>query len=181
MNQYNRTDDLEQAAADAVNHGIPDYALKAWRAHRSSAMRRGIPFNFNLVGWNVWWNTALKAIGPDARRGRRKNEWVMARFGDKGPYEPGNVFPARPIDNARSIPEDVRIAMTEKAMETQRRKGRPRGTHLKVRGDGHPKSKPVLTPAGRFGSIALAAEHYGVTRACGSQWLSCGKWQRATE
>jgi hypothetical protein len=35
------------------------------------------------------------------------------------------------------------------------------------RGDGHPKSQAVITPAGRFGSIALAAEHYGLTRAGG--------------
>ena len=32
------------------------------------------------------------------------------------------------------------------------------------RGDDHPKSRAVITPAGRFGSIALAAKHYGITR-----------------
>lgn len=36
------------------------------------------------------------------------------------------------------------------------------GSHLKVRGDGHPKSAAVLTPAGRLGSIAEMKHYEGV-------------------
>jgi hypothetical protein len=41
---------------------------------------------------------------------------------------------------------------------------RPKNRHLTQRGDDHPRSRAVITPAGRFGSAALAAKHYGVTR-----------------
>ena len=36
------------------------------------------------------------------------------------------------------------------------------GSHLKVRGDGHPKSAAVLTPAGRLGNIAEMKHYEGV-------------------
>jgi hypothetical protein len=51
------------------------------------------------------------------------------------------------------------------------------------RGDAHPKSTPVITPAGRFGSIALAAEHYGITRAGASHRVRKGLfgWHTARE
>lgn len=41
------------------------------------------------------------------------------------------------------------------------------------RGRVHPKSKPIITPAGRFESLALAADHYGVTP--GAIWLSIAR------
>jgi hypothetical protein len=55
------------------------------------------------------------------------------------------------------------------------------GSHFSgKRGDNHVKSRAVLTPDGRFGSAALAAEHYGISRStasyrahnecCGWQW-----------
>ena len=100
----------------------------------------------------------------------------MARIGDRGGYEPSNVYAARPLDNARDIPADVRAVMVERASASLRLVGKPRGAHLKVRGDGHPKSKAVITPAGRFGSIALASEAYGITRAGGGYRVRRGEW-----
>lgn len=181
MNQWVRPKELHDAAKDAETYGIPSYALKAWRVQRSMAIRRGIPFNFSVQAWHWWWVGQLKAIGPEATRGRRSHQYVMARIGDRGAYELGNVHAILAGDNIREIPEDVKAAAQAKASETMAKLGRPRGTHLRVRGDGHPKAMAVLTPAGRFGSIALASEHYGVTRQCGGQWLARGIWQRATD
>lgn len=36
-------------------------------------------------------------------------------------------------------------------------------SHLSVRGDGHPRSRPIHTPDGRFGSAELAADYYGIS------------------
>lgn len=45
------------------------------------------------------------------------------------------------------------------------------GKHLKDRGN-HPRSKPVMTPAGEFASASLAADHYGISRAAMTQRLN---------
>lgn len=157
------------ARAEKDKYGLSDKEYQAYRAHYHSAKRRGIAFRFSMLGWHLWWLRALKAIGPHAQRGRRRDEYVMARKKDRGAYEDGNVRALIPRENMRDRhPESVaearrRIAATHKARGTQH------GQHLKVRGDGHPKSMAVMTPLGRFGSIALAAEEYGITRAGASK------------
>jgi hypothetical protein len=158
---------------------VPNYVYKAWRSQRHSAKRRGIPFKFGLFEWHCWWNRELIALGSDARRGNRRGQYMMARFGDAGAYEHGNVYAATPAQNSNDIPGDVREAMTRRATETRKERGKPRGYHLKVRGDGHPKSKPVVTPLGRFGSIALAAEAHGITRQAGFYHVRAGTWTPA--
>ena len=46
-------------------------------------------------------------------------------------------------------------------------------------GDGHPRSRAVLTPAGRFDSLTIAAEHYGITRQAAHYRAKNGRlgWQ----
>lgn len=159
--------------------GVPERDWRAFRAHRDSARRRGIPFLFSLLSWRSWWRVQLKLQGDGATRGRKRDQYVMARIGDKGAYEPDNVYCCTPGDNIRDIPEDVRVAMTEKATKTREVRGVPRGIHLKVRGDGHPRSKAVVTPLGRFGSIALAADAHGITRQGGHFKVKRGDWHVA--
>lgn len=55
--------------------------------------------------------------------------------------------------------------------------------HLRVRGDGHPKSKAVITPKGRFGSAALAADAYDIGRrtACYRAKYQMQGWRYETE
>lgn len=179
MNQQVKPDDIMVAKRQMELYGIPAYTYKAWREQRHSSLKRGIPFNFTLLAWHCWWNAELVVLGPDARRGKRRGEYVMARHGDTGAYEHGNVYAATPAQNAADIREDVRIVMTERATETRNANGNPRGQHLAIRGDGHPKAHAVITPIGRFGSIALAADAYGITRAGGHYRLKRGEWTRA--
>ena len=177
QDQYLKPDDLIQADREAATYGIPSYVKRQWKAHRDSALRRGIQFRFSLFQWHLWWLEALAEIGPDAKRGRRKGEYVMARRGDQGAYEHDNVYAATPGQNARDIPADVREAMTVKATTMREAIGKPRGIHLRVRGDGHPASHAVITPIGRFGSIALAAEAHGITRAGGLYRVRWKDWR----
>ena len=174
------TDKLSPEAARDRWHreqfGVPDRDWKAFQAQRYSARRRGIPFLFSLLAWSSWWKVQLRAIGPDATRGRKRDQYVMARLGDRGAYEVGNVYCATSAQNIRDIPEDVRVVMTERCTASRARNGHPRGVHLKVRGDSHPRSKAVVTPLGRFGSIALASEAHGFSRQAGHYAVKRGAW-----
>ncbi len=176
MNQGVICDDIAEAQRQRDLYGIPAYVYQSWRSQRHSSLRRGIQFRFTLLAWHCWWNDALIALGPEARRGRRRGEYVMARIGDAGAYDYNNVYAATAMQNAHDIPEDVRIHMIEKAEETLAAKGQRRGAHLQVRGDGHPRAMAVITPLGRFGSIALASEAHGITRQGGWYRVRRGEW-----
>lgn len=62
----------------------------AWLQHKHGAKTRGIGFEFTYEQWVAWWK---KHLGPDwfAKRGVATDQYVMARFGDTGPYAVGNV------------------------------------------------------------------------------------------
>lgn len=156
--------DIASARAQQAAHGISERDFQAWRAQWHSAKRRGIPFRFSLLGWALWWHAELSRLGEGAARGRRRGQYVMGRIGDSGAYEPGNVLAMLPVENVRHRTDQSIADATEQATRTRAARGRPRGYNLRIRGDGHPRSRAVVTPAGRFGSLALAAEHYGLTR-----------------
>lgn len=63
---------------------------RAFNAHRSGARGRGVSFHFTFEEWCDWWESHL---GPDwfEKRGNKRNQYVMARRGDAGPYHPDNV------------------------------------------------------------------------------------------
>jgi hypothetical protein len=175
-----------KARSDMGIYGIPKRDYQSWRAQYHRAKSRGIPFNFTLLGWRQWWSIELARLEPGARRGRGKDDYVMARKRDRGPYEPGNVFATKPIGNVFATKPIGNMrdrdplaceAAVRLATLTREANGHPRGEHLKVRGDGHPKAKAVMTDAGRFGSIALAAEAYGITRAGGHYRVRSGTWR----
>lgn len=56
-------------------------------AHRGNAKDRGIPFLLTFEEWLSIW----EASGHFRQRGNRGGCYVMARYGDKGAYEVGNV------------------------------------------------------------------------------------------
>lgn len=58
-----------------------------FHAQRGFAKWRGIPF---LLTFDQWWKL-WQDSGHWNQKGRRKGEYCMARFGDKGAYELGNV------------------------------------------------------------------------------------------
>jgi hypothetical protein len=60
---------------------------KAYSSHKQHAAIRGIEWEFSLgQWWRVW-----KESGKWHLRGRHSGQYVMARFGDVGPYAPHNV------------------------------------------------------------------------------------------
>lgn len=65
-------------------------ARAAFRSQRNFAKQREVAFLFTFEGWVDWWEEQL---GPDwqAKRGCRRGQYVMARFGDRGPYRRSNV------------------------------------------------------------------------------------------
>lgn len=67
-----------------------DMVKKAFNAQRAQARQRGIEFQFDYWAWTNWWEEQL---GPDwfKKRGNIKGKFVMARYGDEGPYKPANV------------------------------------------------------------------------------------------
>ena len=55
--------------------------------HKNGAKLRGIKFLLSFDEWlSVW-----KKSGKLSQRGRMREQYCMARFGDKGPYRIGNV------------------------------------------------------------------------------------------
>ena len=149
---------LLQARADAERLNIPDDAYFAFRNQFSKARQRKISFLFTLEEWWHWWQTydVQHECVRWERRGKKKGSTalVMARFGDVGPYAPENVYCATERQN--SLDTDPAKFIQEVYHPCPFRG---------IRGDGHPKARAVITPAGRFGSAALAAEHYDTTRA----------------
>ncbi len=85
----------------------------------------------------------------------------MARPGDIGPYGLDNVVCFTHGQNARDRSPEGIAAAAEKISATLKANG---GPMLGVRGDWHYRSRAVLTPEGRFGSIELAAEALGISR-----------------
>jgi hypothetical protein len=62
----------------------------AYRTHMHNAARRRIPFELTFSEWVDWW---VQQLGPDFmnKRGRRRDQYHMATFEDRGPYKLGNV------------------------------------------------------------------------------------------
>lgn len=59
----------------------------AYNKHKYSAGPRGIEFLLTFEEWLQIWTDS----GHIHERGTRKNQYQMARFGDRGPYAVGNV------------------------------------------------------------------------------------------
>jgi hypothetical protein len=128
--------------------------------HRVDARRRGIEFLFTFEEWWAWWQVDNRW----ENRGRGANQFVMARHGDQGPYAPWNVRCTTARENTQEKDRDKFRESVRQAHA--RRKASGLQEPLAVRGSGHPRSKPVITPAGKFESGWLAADHHGLDRNC---------------
>jgi hypothetical protein len=58
-----------------------------YKCHKANAKWRGVAF---LLTFDEWWGI-WNASGKWEQRGRQTGRYVMARFGDAGPYAMGNV------------------------------------------------------------------------------------------
>jgi hypothetical protein len=83
--------ELAAAMTDPVlknNPGLSGtYEWLAYRQQRKNCRRRNIPFLLSFEAWlNIWHDS-----GHFKERGVFKGQYVMARFGDVGPYSADNV------------------------------------------------------------------------------------------
>jgi hypothetical protein len=69
--------------------------IHLFQVHKSSAGRRGVPFELTFEQWLKIWQDS----GRFQERGNRKNQYVMARYGDIGPYAVGNVRIITALEN----------------------------------------------------------------------------------
>ncbi len=56
-----------------------------YNVQKIHAKLRGIDWQFTYANWIEWWGDDIN------KRGRAKNDLVMARYDDQGPYHPTNV------------------------------------------------------------------------------------------
>jgi len=68
------------------------YQIK-FGTQKQNAKQRGIEFQFTYEEWIKWWGSDID------KRGRGKDNLVMARKGDTGPYHPDNVIKLPNKDN----------------------------------------------------------------------------------
>jgi hypothetical protein len=60
---------------------------RAYTQHRNNAKHRGIPFELTFDEWVTVWRKSRRW----SQKGNRGGKYVMARYGDAGPYAVGNV------------------------------------------------------------------------------------------
>lgn len=93
--------------------------VSAYKTQRHQSLRRGIPF---LLTIEEWWSIWEESGKWDAR-GCRKDQYVMARFGDAGAYEVGNVrictVGENAIDRGRYLSDQSRAKMSASAKARQ--------------------------------------------------------------
>lgn len=76
--------------------GLPD-PIVAFKNQRVAARQRNIEWRINFKQWWDFWKDHYE------NRGRRRENFVMARFGDLGPYEIGNVEIKTASENCSEI------------------------------------------------------------------------------
>ena len=84
---------------------------QAYGAHRAGAAIRGIQFLLTYQEWLDIWISS----GRFYERGRRVGQYVMARFGDVGPYSVDNVKIITSSENSKEkkLSEEGRLAIVE--------------------------------------------------------------------
>lgn len=80
-----------------------------FRQHKQNAARRGVPFFLSFDEWLAVW---LESGHYDQRGNQTAHGFVMARFGDSGPYAKGNV---------EIIPHAANVAQRNRTVALRRR------------------------------------------------------------
>lgn len=96
-NNNREQNNVTRRARYAANREKEIAKIHAWREaneemlgytdHKSHAKQRGIPFLLSFEEWCTIWRIS----GKWEQRGHSTGQYVMARFGDTGPYAVGNV------------------------------------------------------------------------------------------
>jgi len=83
-----------------------------YKQHEANANYRGIPFWLTFEEWCSLW----EASGKWKQRGAHKGQYVMARPGDRGAYEIGNVIICRAEDNRAERNRNYPMVFNEKQL-----------------------------------------------------------------
>jgi len=70
-----------------------------FHGQKGSAKKRGIPFEFDFLGWLTWWIST----GKFDQRGVFDHSYQMCRIGDTGSYHPDNVYCATGKQNRKDF------------------------------------------------------------------------------
>lgn len=92
----------------------------AFKSQRNSAAKRGIQF---MLSFDQWWGI-WQASGKWEQRGKLEGQYVMARFGDSGPYAIDNVRICTKAENREeyisALSEEQRRAIGQRALGKRR-------------------------------------------------------------
>jgi hypothetical protein len=86
----------EKARKSDVQKRAKKPAFYAFLSHRAASLKRNIPFLLTFEQWMTIWEES----GKFAERGKNSHNYCMARFGDRGGYEAGNVRICTARENA---------------------------------------------------------------------------------
>jgi hypothetical protein len=85
--QENRWSKLYDPTHPVYKH-FTSLNLRNYHAQKSMALKRQIPFEFDFLGWIVWWISTSHIH----ERGVLNINYQMCRIGDTGPYSWDNVY-----------------------------------------------------------------------------------------
>lgn len=151
--------------------------LKVFKAQKSNAKTRGIPFLLTFKQWLAIWTES----GKLDQRGRGAKKFCMCRHGDAGPYEVGNVFIGTGRENVRTgnLGKEMTQEVRDKISKANIGKPHPWSAGDKnpmhrpdvkakisaaIGGANHYKAIGVTTPQGFFPTAKAAAEALGMKK-----------------
>ncbi len=102
-----------------------NYKPLYWQQKRDARVKRGIEFLLTYDEWLKIWEES----GRLHERGTRRGMYVMARFGDKGPYAVGNV---KIITHEQNCSER-RDSLETRAKKSRANIGHPVSAELRAR------------------------------------------------
>ena len=158
------------------------YLREPYQQQKRNAKRRGIPFLLTFNEWIAIWETS----GKLDYRGRKSGQYVMARPGDTGAYEQGNVKIITHIENTSEWPRTEAYRRKISALLS----GRPRTEETRQKSSasvtGEKNSQAKLTE-GEVVKIFLAggthesiAARFGVSGAHVSRIKNGKTWVNVT-
>ena len=92
----------------------------AYYAQRNSAAKRGIPFLLTYDEWFEIWSSS----GRLTERGKRRDQYCMARKGNVGPYAINNVIIITNAENTRQLAKRLLATGTHPLTQTSSREER---------------------------------------------------------
>jgi hypothetical protein len=112
---------------------------------KAGSKKRGIPWQLTFDEWLSIW----KKSGKLHRRGKYREHYVMARYGDTGPYSPTNVYITTIEDNSST-------GQAGKSKKPDQRRKIAQSVSKR-------KHKSVHTPVGVFRTSRECADYYGIS------------------